>query len=172
MQASKLNQYLQILASVAVLFGLILVAYEVQQNNKLAEAEAVRELTLSWRDVSTVALETQIPQLQLKSWSAPDELTQEEILELSEWLAMVMYQIMATESMERRGLMFEGSTGSFEEWLVVNFHAFYGDQFGRAWYLTNRYWIPPRLVEVMDRELKTMDGNAGPEYIESIRRNL
>lgn len=49
MQISKLNDGLQLFASVAVLAGLMLVAYEIRQNNELAEADAVLAMLVGWQ---------------------------------------------------------------------------------------------------------------------------
>ena len=171
MNSSKINEYLQILASIAVLVGLLLVAYEVRQINHLAEAETVRELVLSWSDISLASLEKDVSTLRLKSWENPDELTEEEILQLNEWMSLVIYQLMAEGSMERRGLGFD-TDETFDEYLAKNFHSFFGYRFGRAWYLANRYWIPPQLTAVMDRELESLDGLSPADLVENIRENL
>ena len=49
MRISKLNNGLQFFASVGVLAGLILVAYEIRQNNELAEADAVHAMLVGWQ---------------------------------------------------------------------------------------------------------------------------
>lgn len=49
MQISRVNEKLQFFAAVGVLAGLILVAYEIRQNNDLAEADAVRAMLAGWQ---------------------------------------------------------------------------------------------------------------------------
>jgi len=58
MQSSKLNSYLQVLASVGVLIGLLVVAYELRQNTAIAAAEHSRELHLAWIGVASFELRT------------------------------------------------------------------------------------------------------------------
>ena len=83
MSSSKLNNNLQILASLAVVAGLILVAYEVRQNNVLARAGAVREVLMSWQPVHAAGFETDIAALNVKSLAEPENLTPDEIHRLS-----------------------------------------------------------------------------------------
>jgi len=172
MQTSKVNDHLQIVASLAVLLGLVLVGLEMRQNNQLAEAESVRELVLSWNTISTSALESDISQLRLKSFSNPDELTDEEISQLNDWLWMIWNLMVAEASMDLRGLGYLESLGTFEEQLAKNFRFFYGDRFGRAWYLAHRDILLPRFVEVIDKEIEAMEGNPAAGYVERIKENL
>ena len=48
MQSSKLNDRLQILASVGVLVGLVIVAYEIRETNRIAFDQMVYESTASF----------------------------------------------------------------------------------------------------------------------------
>ncbi len=58
MQISKLNEWVNVGAAISVLTGLLLVAYELRQNNELAKAETVRAL---WE------LDSELRQLELQS---------------------------------------------------------------------------------------------------------
>ena len=58
MQVSKLNEWVNVGAAISVLAGLLLVAYELRQNNELAKAETVRAL---WE------LDSELRQLELQS---------------------------------------------------------------------------------------------------------
>ncbi len=45
---SKLNEWLQVMASAGVIIGLFFVAYEVHQSNLYAQAEATRSNNAGW----------------------------------------------------------------------------------------------------------------------------
>jgi len=44
MQNSKVNEWLQIIASLGVILSLLIVAYEIRESNRIATAEAIRSV--------------------------------------------------------------------------------------------------------------------------------
>jgi len=90
MQSSKLNNYLQVLASVGVLIGLFVVAYELRQNTSIAAAEHSRELHLAWIDIASFESESNIVEVVIKSVEHPDSLTAEDLYKLNSWLINIL----------------------------------------------------------------------------------
>lgn len=99
MQISRVNEKLQFFAAVGVLAGLILVAYEIRQNNDLAEADAVRAMLAGWQQIAVSEYATDISNLYIKSLEEPENLTPAEIGKMSAWLTAVMNQYMLTFAM-------------------------------------------------------------------------
>ena len=174
MQKAKWIDGLQLIASVAVLAGLILVAYEIRQNNDLAEADSVRAMLLSWQQIAYSEYETGIVEIQVKSFEEPENLTPAEIGKMSAWLTVVMNQYMLTFSMYERNLghNYGGLVNSPEDELLGGFEYYFGSRFGRSWYVENRDWIDSDIVEILDREMEARPAQPDTSYFERIRSRL
>ncbi len=89
MKSSRLNEWLQILASLGVLIGLFVVAYEIKQNTEIARAEYYRESYNMWMHVSTVEIETGIDEIVVKSIADPESLSPGELFKLNAYFILV-----------------------------------------------------------------------------------
>ena len=89
MKSSRLNEWLQILASLGVLIGLFVVAYEIKQNTEIARAEYYRETYNMWMHVSTVEIETGIDEIIVKSIADPESLSPGELFKLNAYFILV-----------------------------------------------------------------------------------
>lgn len=174
MRKSSWIDGLQLFASLGVLTGLILVAYEIRQNSDLAEADSVRAMLVGWQQISYSEYETDIVNIQVKSIEDPENLTAAEIGKLSAWLTVIMNQYMLTFSMHERnlGYNYEDMDSGPEMELVGGFESFFGTRFGRAWYMENRNWIDSEIIEILDRELEATPPQSSVSYIERIRSRL
>jgi hypothetical protein len=174
MQTSKLNDRLQILASVAVLAGILLVAYEIRRNNTLAEAESIRMMLEGWDRVFISHYETDISELITKSRKEPKNLTISEIERLDGWLSAISNQYIVTFEMSDRGLGYGGVGNNFDpaEDLAAVVESYYGTAFGRAWYEENKFWFIRRMREVIDRELAAARSDSHASQAERIKSRL
>ena len=174
MRNSRWIDGMQLFASVGVLVGLLLVFYEIRQNNELAKADSVRELLVSWQQIAFSEYETDIVEIYVKSVEDPENLTSSEIGKLSAWLTVVMNQYVLTFSMYKRnlGYSYGGGVNSPEDELLGGFEYYFGSRFGRSWYVDNRGWIDPEIVEILDREMEARPVQSGVSYVERIRSRL
>lgn len=174
MQISRVNEKLQFFAAVGVLAGLILVAYEIRQNNDLAEADAVRAMLAGWQQIAISEYATDISNLYIKSLEEPENLTPAEIGKMSAWLTAVMNQYMLTFAMYDRGLGYSSGGVDYNpvDELVNGFEYYFGSRFGRSWYLENREWLDSQVLDVMDREMEARPVESGPIYVERIKSRL
>jgi len=169
-----LNDGLQFFAAVGVLAGLILVAYEIRQNNDLAEANAVHAMLVGWQQIAMSEYETDIANLYIKSITEPENLTPAEMGKMSAWLTVVMNQYMLTFAMYGYGLGYSSGGVDYnpEDEFKKSFDYYFGSRFGRAWYLENRDWIDLQIVEIVDREMETRPVGSDVSYFERIRLRL
>jgi len=100
--STKLSDWLQILAAIGVIAGLVFVAEEIRQNNRLARAESVREIYLVWQDIYRFGYAHDVQLLLQKSIEKPSELTDAEILRLSEYYFMVLDAYLVQVAMHER----------------------------------------------------------------------
>ena len=173
MQRSDWIDGLQIVASVGVLSGLILIAYELRQNSDLAEADAVRELTLSWQRIDMSLVETDIASIRVKSIEEPQNLTSAEIFKMGAWLSVIVNQYSLEFSMDFRNLGYDyDAPNGTEESLVGGFEYYFDNRFARAWYLENRFLIEAKIVEIMDHEYETRPIQSSASFTERMKSRL
>ena len=67
MQKSELNDWLQVVASIGVLIGLLLVFVEIRQTNEIARAEARVSALTAWEELKRLEIESDISEIYLKS---------------------------------------------------------------------------------------------------------
>ncbi len=168
MTSSKTHDWLQLVGSVGVLLGLLMVAYEIRQNNKLAEAEANRAMYDGWEVLSIAEFETDIMDLYVKSIESPQELSSNEMLKLNAYYTALMTQYDRQSEMFDRGLQPKDPTID----LIDSFDIYFGSHFSRAWYSEARVWIEPRLVEVIDREMTARPPKSSSDYIDRIKSQI
>jgi len=174
MQTSKINEWLQLIASIGVLAGLLLVAYEIRHNSNLAEAESVRAMLEGWNTILISEYETDISALRVKSISDPENLNADEIYKLNAWLSVVATQIELNFEMHNRSLGYhEGEITDdpvFEA--KDNFNYYLNNQFGRAWYAENRNWIGPQTKEVWDRAMQESPREPNDTWLQQFRQRI
>ena len=174
MRFSELNERLQLLAAVGVLAGLLMVAYELRQNNTLARADAIRSVSAGWETLSISEFESDIATLRAKSFAEPENLTLAEIHKLSSWLTAVQTQYDRLLEMYDHGLWVDSGDmvddPSFQ--IADGFEFYLNNPFGRAWYLENRNWMDPKIVEIWDRAMEDSPNNSSSDYSERIKARL
>ena len=160
--------------SVNILAGLILVAYEIRQNNDFAEADAVRALSVGWRQINMSVYKTDMASIHIKSIEDPQNLTLAEILKMGAWLSMIVNQYSLEFSMDYRNLGYDYGDvpNGTEESLLGGFDYYFGNRFARSWYFENKQWIDIDIVEIMDREYEARPIQSGASYAERIRSRL
>ena len=114
MSSAKLNNWLNIVAAIGVIAGLVLVAYELNQNTKLAHAEYYRDNYRMWMDVSAVEIESDINDVFIRSIVDPESLAPRDLLDLNSWYILVLsiYDNAARE--QEAGIV--TATNIIEEW--------------------------------------------------------
>lgn len=168
MQTSRTSDWLQIAGTVGVIVGLVMVALEVRQANKFAEAEAIRGMYDGWEAFSMSGYETDIMDVYVKSFENPEELSTAEILKMDVWLTAAMTQYQRQASMHTLG---RDPVDPIDD-LVKNFDYYFGSRFARAWYAQARKWIGPALGEPIDREMESRPIQSSPSFIAEIRSQI
>ena len=165
MQTSKLNEWLQVAASVGVIIGLLVVAYEVRQSNLYAEAEAARSNFAGWEEISISEYETDIGVIYVKSLEDPNSLSTAEMFKLNAWLTAVMNQYNRALLLSDLGLSAD-QIDDLTRW--SNFY--FGSSFSKVWLEENATWIDPRNVAAIERGLKLKSEDAN--FFEKFRKRF
>ncbi len=170
MNSPKLNDWLQILAAIGVISGLLFVAAEIRQNNLLARAESVRSIYYEWQNIYRFRYEHDIQVLFAKSIESPADLTDVEILKLNDYYNMMVgaYSVQTAMS-ERYGLAYDGEENL--EWLVYLFES----KFGRAWLRNNEYNVAFESDDIFDlvvNELEQRPIQTQAELLNNLKSQL
>jgi len=165
---SKLSDWIQIIASLGVVLGLLLITLEIRETNRVTLSEGSRHVSGRWADLSKSGYESDIYDLLTKSVENPEELSLAEILKLDAYFTSLVQTFdMWMSAYELGTARFDGAA-TLEE--SVNFY--FGSKFGRAWFNENRYWIRPSIAEIIEAELDTRSTWDVPEYVERIKSEL
>jgi len=132
MTKADLSQWVTAATNIAVLFGVLLLVFELRQNAELARLEMTQGRIDAFQQAEAGFFNPDLSQVWVKSFKEPDSMTLAEIRMMDAYLAIHMAQMMRNHDLEDAGLLNEGATASLLEgdakWL-------FGSTFGKAWWL-------------------------------------
>jgi len=150
MDYSKISDWLQIVASIGVLIGLMAVAYELRQNSVHASVDHYRENHRNWMQVSYLEIESDIYDSLARAVDSPQELSPEDKFKISAWLTLNMSVLVYGDEANQLGVA--TSTALLSEGAA---RYYFATQFSREWFEGNRGWLGDRQVELIDRVIKS-----------------
>ena len=95
---------IQILTGVAVLAGLVLVVWEMQQTKDLVRAQLLSDGFVADMGLSSMTLSESFASVRAKACSAPDELSDSELFEMYEYHAMLYNNIVRMRMLNDAGV--------------------------------------------------------------------
>jgi hypothetical protein len=150
MQSSKLTEWLNLGASVGVLVGLFLVAYEVRQAGQYSFAQIRGDMLSHYSNLSMSSYSSDIMSVTIKAIEQPEQLTDEELAKAYEWLSAFM-NVVHKNAVYYYDFGWAGDpTDSFHTIGKFNFNS----AFARAWFDSNKEWLHPRLAEIIKGEIE------------------
>ena len=150
MNTSKLNDRLQIAASIGVLLGLLIVAYEIRQNTSFAEAEYTEATYGHWMQISHMELETDIGEIAIRAVEDPESLTDLDKFKLNAWL---VFAISIYDHQDRSRNL--GIAPSYARMGQADAHYYFSSQYARDWFEVNRDWMRPTVVETIAHAIES-----------------
>ena len=148
MNTTKLNEWLQIAASIGVLIGLLIVAYEIRQNTSVAEAEHSRALYTMWLDLSSAEMESDVGRSLIAAIENPKRLTTEDKFRINSWLtAVVSINDYVSRAID---LEIAPSWAAMQE---GDARYYFASEYARKWFAVNRSWIRPAVAETISRAI-------------------
>lgn len=149
MNTSKLNERLQIAASLGVLVGLLVVAYEIRQNTTVAQAEHSRAIYSMWVNLSGLELESEVDEALITAIENPEQLTAADKFKLNSWLTAVVSVYDYTVLERNLGV------GLIEPAIAEEDARYYfASQYARDWFEFNKRWINPGTAEIISRVIE------------------
>jgi hypothetical protein len=147
-----LNDWLQLVASVGVILGLGLVAYELRQQHNLARAEMGSDMFSAFQSWNQSAQSESILRVTVKAADRPDELTSEEhlLLDMYYWNTVIVFPIREAY-MQRRGVFGNEMTeDDLANMAQIAGSIILATPYGEAWYEVNRSEMYPHIRSVLD----------------------
>jgi hypothetical protein len=134
MTKQKTKEWLDLVAAIAIVAGLVLVAYEVRQANIIAKAQTEDSLYAGWEVLSMAVIETGINALYIRSIEDPTSLTDAEVRDIGSYLDAVI------SLYSRTGILYEYGLSNDPDYYTVGPRYFEG-QITRTWFDANESWI-------------------------------
>ena len=167
MQKSRLTAWIELAAGLSVLIGLFLVAQELRQNNQYAKSESVRDLFQMWSNIYQFEYENEVPQLIRKSIRQPDEISDDEVLQISSFLAMIMNAQLAQATMQKEGGLVVGNVEDDAPEIV---RSYFSSHVSRAWLKANEDWIEYIAPEFYAALIVEIEKNPVPTELPELER--
>ena len=168
MQESRPDAWLQILASLGVFLGLLLVGFELRELNRFASSEESLTVSDYFFEYSMSEYQSDLYELLLKSAEKPDEMTSADIMKLSSYMTMQVSLYEQWFNANGMDTMHRDSLDSLRE----NTNFYFGSKFGRAWFAENMNAMRPEIAEAISGELAATPEWTVPQYIENIKSRL
>jgi hypothetical protein len=131
MTKANLSQWVTAATNIAVLFGVLLLVFELRQNAELARLEMIQDRISSFQQAEAGFFDPDLSQVWVKSFKEPESMTLAEIRMMDAYLAIHMAQLMRDHDLENAGLLNQGATAILLEgdakWL-------FGSRFAKAWW--------------------------------------
>ena len=167
MKTEKISSWLSLGANIGVVVGLMLVAYQINQDVELTKVQLFSDVTTSMNEFNQALMGDKPLEIVAKSIETPHELTLAELQIMDAYLISAINEIRRLELLRRSGLNVEGS--------MEGIHAYYfGNNYARAWFqeygadanlpdMTKRISEadPDWVVRFLDGVLARLDDNAG-----------
>ena len=155
MSSEKLSTWLQIVANLGLIAGLVLVGMQLKQNSDLLKTQLLYEESGRFISSEHALYGEEAAKIWAKSIENPRELTLQEIRVIDSYLYSAVEQWRATHMLAQQRLLDDE-----DEWqLRVRDEApyFLGNEYGRAWWTVYREEtkiVLPDLVELVDEVLE------------------
>jgi hypothetical protein len=167
MDAKLLNDRLQLVASVGVIIGLIVLVVEIRQNSEIARTNTFVAILDSWNALTIAEFESDVGVVFEKSMEAPEDLTTAELHKLGAWLQSMtqvwQLQMELNQSVVTPILLDEIGAEAFY---------FFGNHATRAWYKENRYWMSAEMLEILDTEIEANPLGADKAFFDRMKESI
>ncbi len=168
MQSIKMSEWLQVVGSFGVLAGLILVAFQIQQNTTLVRAELDSNASDAWIAIDASKQSEDFARVLAKAIESPRDLTVAEMVELDGYLFTYVDQLVRD-----RDLYLLGVFDAPPEVLINNsLHDYFGNEFARSWWEETKWKFGSAIVGIIDREMESISATQDIEYFGRIRARL
>ena len=168
MNLDSLNRWLSTIANVALLAGLLLVAYELNQTRSLARMELVNAGNVAENEIWANLMGEAPVDVIARSIECPDTMTYADFMAMDAFLYTSMNTLFRNYQLAEEGIFTD------EEWRdsVETYGSWYlGNPFGRAWWFEEaREFFPGEFAAYVDDQIASGDDSYA--YWRKVRARL
>jgi hypothetical protein len=169
MRLSKLNDYMQTLATIGAIAGLIMVAYEIRQSSRIAMAQSISTSLIAQSEGIMASIDAGMTGTLVKSITNPEDLTTTEKMNLNFYLGGWALRVNNEHAqIVALDIGVEEALKSFEDMLEGVASDYFPGRWARAWFYENKVFWPPQTAAVIERGLEKTDPNSQLETFERI----
>jgi hypothetical protein len=169
MKPNQINEYVQTVAAVFAIAGILLLGYELRQSNRIAISEDASVSWGHWINTSTAWIESDIASVRAKSMQNPDALSLEEKIDLDwylqSWVSLYLHNFATTYDL---GIDSEAELRTMLEEVSQEAPQVLGGRWARGWLEENEFWIYPPVLEAIQRGLKDAPIGSDRDYYDRI----
>ena len=148
MDTDKVNRGLTLAANVGVIGGLILVAFQINQNTQITRAQITNDYYLADMQLELAMMGDDPASSWTKAVYTPNELTNEDAAVVDRYFNFGLVQIQRLQKMHELGL-------ADEDWEsrigYLGWH--FGNEVGRRWWTYSKEGFPDDFVQTVDEVL-------------------
>jgi len=169
----KLEHWIQLSSTGAVLFGVILVVIQLRQNSELIELQILKEEANSYIENEINLLPENIYEIRQKSLNEPDELTlyEYQVLDGLYWSQGVS-RWRSLHDLAERGLV---DQSAWKNLIQEDVDWYFANPFGRAWWKrasTRESTLPTELVEYVNVLLVDLPDSYMDDALEDVKNQM
>lgn len=167
MNIGKMNNWLQVMANVGIVGGLVLVGFQLKQNSELLKTQLLYEESDRSIELETKVVGEDAARVWAKSITDPKNLTLSEQRIMEALLWSFTEQLRATRLLAELGLL-ENEEWRLRVYSEVEFY--FGNQYGVAWWRNfseDNEILPQDLVDAVNEQLAQTPPNLTESYMRS-----
>ena len=170
MNLDRLNSWLTPLANIALLIGLVLVVYELNQNRSLARMDLVNEGNVVQNSIWANLMGDVPGEVIGKALECPEEMTYADFMAMDAFLFTSMNALYRNYELAQEGIFtaeeWRESVDTYSSW-------FLGNPFGRAWWTEEaRNFFPSEFASHVDEQVASLEGRDSYAYWLKVRSRL
>lgn len=165
------GQIVEIIANLAVLAGILLVAFEINQANLTTRAELVSSFQDRWVALDLSWQNHDFASAWAKAIEAPEELTLAEMNQLNGLMWSYIDHISTSRILWELGI-FDETDPSIDELISQNVPLFFGNRFAQAWWAENILPIDSQTTELINREIENLSVNTNLDFYNRVRARI
>ena len=150
MDADRVSKWMSLGASLGVLAGIILLAYEINQATLTTRAEMISSFQDRWVTIDLSWQDREFAATLAKAMEDPEELTVTDMIQLNGFMWSYFDHIGTSRLLWELGV-FDDRVNTIEEIISDNAYMFFGNKFSQAWLEENRENLNSQTMEIVDR---------------------
>ena len=164
MNIQKLNDWLQLIAALGVIAGLVLVVWELRQDRLLTRAELGADSVSGYVSIYAMGQQETTARVFAKAAMQPTELTVDEHVVMESFFRAVIDEVVGREVYLKQRGVFPHTEVGFHDFLVRNI--LFSTEYGRAWWAVNKDTLQQRHREGIERAIEVGDS---PLFVDRMR---